>query len=183
MVESAFMAEPRVAFSSLIQSLERILSPLDLETMTRLKALGIDPDHLLPAYPVETWYAGIELAMSRFDPSLTHEQRQNHFGVRLVEVYGETLVGKAMYAMMRLIGPERSIQRATRSFRTATNFLDTSHVVHGPKDWELTMNEVVLPHRYPGFFETALSVAGAKNVKVRLTALTETHSSFRATWE
>ena len=177
------MAEPRVAFSSLMQSLERILRPLDAPTMERVRALGIDFDKLLPAYPVETWYAGIELAMSRFDPSLTPEQKQNHFGVRLVEVYGDTLVGKAMYAMMRIIGPERSIQRATRSFRTATNFLDTSYVVHGPRDWELTMNEVVFPHRYPGFFEKALSVAGAKNVKVELTGLTDTHASYRSRWD
>ena len=119
------MAEPRVAFSSLMQSLEKILRPIDAPTMERVRALGIDFDKLLPAYPVETWYGGIELAMSRFDSSLTPEQKQNHFGVRLVEVYGDTLVGKAMYAMMRLIGPERSIQRATRSFRTATNFLYT----------------------------------------------------------
>lgn len=177
------MAEPRVAFSSLMQSLEKILRPIDAPTMERVRALGIDFDKLLPAYPVETWYAGIELAMSRFDPSLTPEQKQNHFGVRLVEVYGDTLVGKAMYAMMRLIGPERSIQRATRSFRTATNFLDTSYVVHGPRDWELTMNEVVFPHRYPGFFEKALSVAGAKNVKVELTRLTDTHASYRSRWD
>lgn len=177
------MAEPRVAFASLMQSLGRILGPLDAPTLERVRALGIDFDRLLPAYPVETWYAGIELAMSRFDPSLTPEQKQNHFGVRLVEVYGDTLVGKAMYAMMRLIGPERSIQRATRSFRTATNFLDTSYVVHGPRDWELTMNEVIFPHRYPGFFEKALSVAGAKNVKVVLTGLTDTHASYRSRWD
>lgn len=177
------MAEPRVAFSSLMQSLEKILRPIDAPTLERVRALGIDFDKLLPAYPVETWYAGIELAMSRFDSSLTPEQKQNHFGVRLVEVYGDTLVGKAMYAMMRIIGPERSIQRATRSFRTATNFLDTSYVVHGPRDWELTMNEVVFPHRYPGFFEKALSVAGAKNVKVELTGLTGTHASYRSRWD
>lgn len=177
------MAEPRVAFSSLMQSLEKILRPLDAPTMERVRAMGIDFDKLLPAYPVETWYAGVELAMSRFDPSLTPEQKQNHFGVRLVEVYGDTLVGKAMYAMMRIIGPERSIQRATRSFRTATNFLDTSYVVHGPRDWELTMNEVVFPHRYPGFFEKALSVAGAKNVKVELTGLTDTHATYRSRWD
>ena len=177
------MAEPRVAFSSLMQSLEKILRPIDAPTMERVRGLGIDFDKLLPAYPVETWYAGIELAMSRFDPSLTPEQKQNHFGVRLVEVYGDTLIGKAMYTMMRIIGPERSIQRATRSFRTATNFLDTSYVVHGPRDWELTMNEVVFPHRYPGFFEKALSVAGAKNVKVELTGLTGTHASYRSRWD
>ncbi|MDP1918285.1 MAG: DUF2378 family protein [Myxococcales bacterium] len=177
------MAEPRVAFSSLMQSLEKILRPIDAPTMERVRALGIDFDKLLPAYPVETWYAGIELAMSRFDPSLTPEQKQNHFGVRLVEVYGDTLIGKAMYTMMRIIGPERSIQRATRSFRTATNFLDTSYVVHGPRDWELTMNEVVFPHRYPGFFEKALSVAGAKNVKVELTGLTDTHATYRSRWD
>ncbi|MBL8919917.1 MAG: DUF2378 family protein [Myxococcaceae bacterium] len=177
------MGEPRVAFSSLIESLGRILAPLDAPTVQRLEAIGIDLDHILPAYPMETWYAGIELAMSRFDPALTHEQKQSHFGVRLVEVYGETLVGKAMYTMMRLIGPERTIARATRSFRTATNFLETSAVQHGPRDWELTMNEVVLPHRYPGFFEKVLELAGAKHPKTRLVNVSATHASFRSTWE
>lgn len=177
------MAEPRVAFSSLIESLGRILAPIDDPTRAKLKEIGIDLEHLLPAYPIEAWYAGVELAMSRFDPTLTFEQKQNHFGVRLVEVYGETLIGKAMYAMMRLIGPERSIQRATRSFRTATNFLDTQYVVHGPRDWELSLNEVVLPHRYPGFFEKALTVAGAKNAKTWMTKLTDTHATYRSTWE
>lgn len=177
------MAEPHVAFSSLIESLGRIMAPLDEPARTKLKGLGIDLEHILPAYPVETWYAGIELAMSRFDPSLTPEQKQAHFGVRLVEVYGDTLVGKAMYAMLRLIGPERSIQRATRSFRTATNFLDTSSVMHGPRDWELTMNEVVLPHRYPAFFQKVLTLAGAKNPKTWMTSLTDTHASYRSTWD
>ncbi|MDX2015978.1 MAG: DUF2378 family protein [Myxococcaceae bacterium] len=178
------MAEPRVAFASLFESLERILAPVrDASVDARLRELGIDFGHLQPAYPVETWYAGIELAMSRFDPTWTDAQRQNHFGVRLVQTYGDTLVGKAMYAMMRLIGPERSIVRATRSFRTAVNFLDTSYVMHGPRDFELTMNEVVLPHRYPGFFEAALQVAGAKDVRCELTRLTETHASYRSTWQ
>jgi uncharacterized protein (TIGR02265 family) len=177
------MGEQRVAFSSLIESLGRILEPLDVPTLTKLRELGIDLEHLQPAYPVETWYAGVELALSRFDPALSPEQKQNHFGVRLVEVYGDTLVGKAMYAMMRLIGPERSILRATRSFRTATNFLETTTVQHGPRDWQLTMNEVVLPYRYPGFFEKALSVAGAKNVKTWLVDLSATHATYRSTWE
>jgi uncharacterized protein (TIGR02265 family) len=178
------MAEPRVAFASLFESLERILAPVRDDTVdARLKELGIDFNRLLPAYPVETWYAGIELAMSRFEPSWTNEQRQNHFGVRLVETYGETLVGRAMYAMMRLIGPERSIVRATRSFRTAVNFLETSYVRHGPRDFELTMNEVVLPHRYPGFFAAALGVAGANNVRCQLTRLTGTHATYRSQWD
>jgi uncharacterized protein (TIGR02265 family) len=177
------MDEPRVAFASLFESLERILAPVrDASVDARLRELGIDFNRLLPAYPVEVWYSGIELAMSRFDPALTFEQKQNHFGVRLVQTYGDTLVGKAMYGMMRLIGPERSILRATRSFRTAVNFLDTSYVTHGPRDFELTLNEVVFPHRYPGFFETALSVAGAKDVRVELTRLTDTHASYRARW-
>lgn len=175
--------EPRVAFASLFESLERIMAPLDDQTRERLKAAGIDFSRLLPAYPIETWYAGIELAMSRFDPAMSDAEKQHHFGVRLVEVYGETLVGRAIYAMMRLIGPERTIQRATRSFRTATNFLDTTAVMHGPRDWELTMNEVVFPHRYPGFFARVLTLAGAKNVQTRLTALTDTHASYRSTWE
>jgi uncharacterized protein (TIGR02265 family) len=177
------MAEPRVAFASLFESLDRILGPtLDLEAQQRLRELGIDFRRLLPAYPIETWYAGIELAMSRFDPAMSPEQRQNHFGVRLVQTYGDTLVGRAMFTMMRLIGPGRSIQRATRSFRTATNFLDTTCVSHAPNDWELTLNETVYPHRYPGFFEEALGVAGAKEVKVVMTGLTDTQASYRARW-
>lgn len=176
------MGEPRVAFASLIESLGRILAPLDDATRARLKSIGIDFDRVLPAYPIETWYAGIEVALSRFDPALTFEERQNRFGVRLVEVYGETLIGKAMYGMMRVIGPERTIQRATRGFRTATNFLETSAVQHGPRDWALTMNEVVFPHRYPGFFDAALKVAGARNPKTSLVLLTDTHATYRATW-
>jgi uncharacterized protein (TIGR02265 family) len=177
------MAEPRVAFASLFESLERILEPVrDASVDARLRELGVDLRHLKPAYPMETWYACIELAMSRFDPSLTFEQKQNRFGVRLVETYGETLIGKALYSMMRVIGPERSIVRATRAFRTSVNFLETSHVMHGPRDFELTINEVVMPHRYPGFFEAALGVAGAKNVRAELSKVTETHATFRARW-
>jgi uncharacterized protein (TIGR02265 family) len=178
------MSEPRVAFASLFESLERILAPVrDASVDARLRELGIDFRQLQPAYPIETWYAGVELAMSRFDPSWTPEQRQHHFGVRLVQTYGDTLVGKAVYSMMRLIGPERSIVRATRSFRTAVNFLETSYVMHGPRDCELTMNEVVFPHRYPGFFAEAIMVAGARNPRCELTRLTETHASYRTRWD
>lgn len=175
--------EERVAFASLFESLERILGrQLDGPTATKLRELGIDFARLQPAYPIATWYACIEVAMNRFNPAWSTEEKQHHFGVRLLEVYGETLVGKATYTMMKLIGPERTIQRATRAFRTATNFLETQATMLGPREFEMSLNEVVFPHRYPGFFSKALTLAGAKDADVRLTSLSETHAVFRAQW-
>ncbi len=136
------------------------------ELLTNFRLYGFDPERLLPAYPQKTFIEVLRLLGRALHPGASEEDAILQIGRGFIDGYGETLVGRAMLAMIGIIGPRRTLERLTRQFRTGNNFSDTRLTQSGANEYQLWCNEVRLPGWYQGIVSRGLEVAGAKGVTV-----------------
>ncbi len=140
-------ANEAVIFEGALEGVLRSFGPrLTPELRAGAKALGIDFEHLLPAYPMEKWEQLVRLVAASLFPGLPEEQQWERMGFEFMEGYLQTLLGRAALAIGRVIGPRRTMERMGRNFRTAGNYLHAEAVTHGPTDVEVT-TRVVEPFR------------------------------------
>ena len=178
------MAEALV-FSSTFDALARALgSRLTVESKARFKALGVNYDapELLPAYPFETWVKAMDLGAELVMPNASQEARHEAMGRRMVDSYGETLVGKALLTAMRVIGPRRTLERMARNLRTANNYTETKVTVAPDGAYHLWCSKVASTSFYRGMLQRGVEVAGGKSVTVTPLAHDETGATFSISW-
>lgn len=164
------MSAERLEFSQVIEGLfvRGLKGRVDDALRAQLKGAGIDlSNSLLPAYPSAVFAKGVELAAKHLHPDLPYERAVNQLGRAFFRGYVGTLVGAAMFQVMKLIGPRRTLQRMQRNFRTGTNYVTTRFVALGPTEVDLWFNEVNgLPTFYQGVMEEGAGLIGATNVSV-----------------
>lgn len=157
------MAE-KLVFEQTIEGLyvrglgSRLTPPLKAQ----LRAVGVDVDKtLLPAYDFEVWMRSLEVTAAGLYPSLPTEQAMFHVGESFIEGYKETLLGRAVLGVVRVLGPHRALARARQSFRSGNNYTEATLTPLGPEATELWMNEVgPWPTFTGGIIHAALAASG-----------------------
>ncbi|MFZ5442560.1 MAG: DUF2378 family protein [Myxococcota bacterium] len=177
------MAE-KLIFSQTIEGLLRSVSGrLTPELMAGMKARGIDPSApLLPAYPVRVFIDVVSWLATELHPGRPLDDAVCQVGRAFMDSYGETMVGRAMLAMIRLIGPRRTLERVTRQFRTGNNFSDTRLTPRSATEYDLWVNEVSMVGWYLGLLSRGVELAGAKGVEVTLLSHDAAGAVFRVRW-
>lgn len=176
------MAE-NLIFAQTVEGLLRAMGPLDAATRAELKRRGVDPDQrLLPAYPLEQFVAVLDFAGARLTPHVAADEQTRLLGRRFMDGYQDTMIGRAMVAAMRVIGPWRTLERLTHKFRTGNNFSDTRLSRLGPTEAELWCNQVTRPGWYSGVVGRGLELAGAKDVVVTIIENGPAGGRFRVRW-
>ncbi len=178
--------EERVVFASVVEGLVRhgLQGHVSLRLRERLRQEGVDIDRpLLPAYPVPTWSRCLNIIAEESFPGLPPEEAFRRLATRHVEGYGHTLFGRAVYRVMRLLGPRRMVQRLPQTLRGTDNYTDAELVEVGPAAFEMRMNSVLYAPGYvEALFEAMLRVAGAQSPQVVTTRVEEGHTTYRLTW-
>jgi uncharacterized protein (TIGR02265 family) len=132
------VSEVQLVFSQTVEGLLRAVGPLDEAARVKFRAIGINPDaRLEPAYPVERYVAMQKVAVEVFAPGIPFTLGIETLGRRFVDGYGETLVGKAVLATMKLLGPRRTLERLTRTLSTGSSFFETKLEEFEPGVWHL----------------------------------------------
>ncbi|RKH12531.1 DUF2378 family protein [Corallococcus sp. CA053C] len=160
----------RLVFQQSFEGLIRALGDrLDEPCAKQLRDAGIDPrGKLSVAYPLDVWVGALKLAASVLAPSENLEDGAEVVGRRFLEGYGATLIGSALLAGVRLLGPHRMLDRMTRNLRTGTNYLEARLEQTGPTRYVLTCRPVVVAGFYRGLFAAGLEMSGAKRPSVVL---------------
>jgi uncharacterized protein (TIGR02265 family) len=150
----------------------------------QLRKEGLDLDRpLLPAYPLETWSRCMALAASTLYPGEPQEVALRKLGERMIEGYLETAMGRAMFGVLKLLGPQRTLGRMQKNFRSANNYTEVRISEVGPSEADLWMNE-------PGFMRffmqgvllAGLRGAGAPDVAVTLRHFDDATVTYRIAW-
>jgi uncharacterized protein (TIGR02265 family) len=154
-------------FSQTVEGLVRTLGVLTPEARLKMKAIGFDLARpLLPAYPVEQWLQLMRLAAELHAPEQPIDEALTSLGRQFVAGYGETMLGKMLLVVLRMVGPRRALERFSHHLSTGSNFF-VSSLTRGPSgDWVLWINRVTWPGWYVGLIESGLEHAGGRNVSV-----------------
>jgi uncharacterized protein (TIGR02265 family) len=168
-------------FEGLFRSVQARLTPV---LQQGLKERGVDPTRtLLPAYSHEVFAEVMLYLAATLHPGVPEDEAVKLLGRGFMEGFGETMIGRAMLAAMRLIGPRRTLERVSRQFRTGNNYTETKLTAVGEREYELWVNEVRLPGWYMGIVGRGLELAGATQVQVVLTGREGRSGTFRVTWQ
>ncbi|HEX8819399.1 MAG TPA: DUF2378 family protein [Archangium sp.] len=151
----------------------------------QLRQAGLDLERpLLPAYPLETWFQCVALAAETLYPGEPRDLALRRVGERMVDGYLETTMGSAMFGLLRLLGPQRTLGRMQKNLRSANNYTEARLTEVGPRELDLWMNEPG-PLRYfmQGVLLAGLRGAGTPDVQVALHHFDDASVTYRVSWE
>lgn len=153
---------------------------------TQLRAAGVDLDKpLLPAYSLETWSRCIELSAPVLFPTERDEVAWRQLGERLIDGYKETMIGRAMFATLKLLGPRRMLQRSRKNFRSGNNYTEVELTDVSPTEMDVWFNEKndTLRHFTAGLVLAGLRVGGAREPQVSIRHSDARGVTLRASWK
>ena len=174
----------KLIFAQTIEGLLRSLGGRVTPQLTeglRLRGLNLSAA-LLPAYSLSVWVEVLSFVATQLHPGLALDEAVAAVGREFMDGYAQTLVGRAMVPMMRLIGPRRTLERVTRQFRTGNNFSETRLNQLSPSEFTLWVNEVQLAGWYIGILSRGLELAGSREVKIELLSREAGAGTFRVRW-
>lgn len=146
----------------------RALQPPTPPELEAFKRAGIDGKKFQAAYPLIQYTDLVDACgASRFG-HLEPLQRFTEVGRLFMLGYEKTLVGQALIAVLRLLGPARVLQRMTRNFRTANNYTEVTLELVAPTQHVVRITHVTRPGLFIGLLEKGLTYAGAKELSVTL---------------
>lgn len=167
-------------FEGLLRSLSGKLTP---PLVQGLRTRGVDVEQpLQSAYPMETFIEVVQYLAGALHPQLALEDGVALIGRGFLDGFGETMIGRAMLAMLRIIGPHNSLKRLTQEFRTGNNYSETRLTQCGERTYELWVNELHMPGWYIGVVSRGLELAGARGSKVELQSQDPVGGTFRVSW-
>lgn len=176
----------RLVFSSIVEGLLKhgLVGEMPPSLRARLKVEGIDVDRpLLPAYPVKTWEKCLHQIVEHYYPQLPREESFRKLGKQMADGYAHTFMGKALYALMRLLGPNRTLKRMAQNLGSSDNYTNVTLVELSPTEFEMKMNSTLEIRGYAeGLFEAMLETSGAREVSVAESARADVGTAYRIRW-
>ncbi|MCY1072924.1 DUF2378 family protein [Archangium lansingense] len=183
------MSETPLVFNHTVQGLFSRTFPdgVPPELKAQLRVAGVDLDKpLLPAYPTTVWSRCIDLgARAAFPDEPRRELAWRRMGERMIDGYQDSMIGRAMFSMLQVLGPRRMLQRAQKNFRTGNNYSEVRITEVSPTEMELWFNETddVLRHFTVGLVLAGMRAGGADEPQVRLHDMDAKGFTMRATWK
>lgn len=160
--------QQKVVFGSSVEALWRALEPFTEAETKAFAALGVrDGRRFDAAYPLVPYMAVLTAAAKGRFSHLEGDAAYVQVGHLYIQGFTRTFVGQALAAMLRIIGPRRTLERMTRNLRSANNYTETQLETLAPNHHLLRINEVAFPGFYQGVLEATCTNAGAKQLSVR----------------
>ncbi len=179
--------EHRLVYSQVVEGLleHGLRGRVSPRLKERLKQAGLDLDRpLLPAYPVPLWVMCLGIIAEETYPGVSREQAFRQLAETHVEGFGRTLIGKAAFGVMRLLGPRRLVHRLPQTLRANDNYTEAELIPRGPTTYEMRINSVLeAPGYAEALFEAMLRVGGAESPRATRMEVSANSSTYLLTWK
>jgi uncharacterized protein (TIGR02265 family) len=174
----------KMIFDNAVDGLVRALSGRLTPALTkRLKEVGLDiHGKRKPGYSLDEWRSILRVTREELFPGLAPPLGYRRLGELFIDGYLQTVLGSAVAGLLRLIGPKRTLVRATQNFRSANNYTTTKLTELGPNHFELWMNEVDDPDFTMGIIIRGITVSGGKSAAVKVISHDSESCRFDVRW-
>jgi uncharacterized protein (TIGR02265 family) len=174
----------RVVFGASFEGLLRAMMPPTPAEQKALDAANVRiGGPYSAAYPLETYIAVMKACADSRYGHLPELERYTAVGRLFFQGYERTIIGQALVAVVRVLGPQRTLQRMTRNFRTANNFTHCEVEMVSPSHHLVRISWSLYPGFYKGLLEAGCSRAGAKALKVEMISFVDCSPVFSVSWE
>jgi uncharacterized protein (TIGR02265 family) len=176
------MAEQQIVFSSSMEGMWRALqppTPLEAEAFARA---GVNGKDFQAAYPLVQYTDLLDACGTSRFAHLAPLERFTEVGRLFMKGYEKTFIGQALIAMLRVLGPKRTLQRMTRNFRTANNYTEVEVEPLGATHYRVRVTHVTRPGLFVGLLEAGCTYAGAKNLSVTLISHADQVAVYEVKW-
>ncbi|MET0404068.1 MAG: DUF2378 family protein [Cystobacter sp.] len=185
--ESTSAARERWVFEHTVDGLFRgsLRERLSATALVSLRQAGIDLSRpLLPAYSSETWIRALHIAAEAFSADLSPEASWRRLGQEVIQGLVHTRVGSAMVSVAGLLGPLRFLRRLNSTLRSTDSYVESRLKEVGPTSCEVWISEVMeQPAYHRGMLEALVSLAGGRDVRVRVLTCEGPGAWFLVEWE
>ena len=176
------MSEPKVVFAQSMEGLYRALSPHTPEEKAAFLRAGVKGDHFAAGYSIETWLELLDACASSRFAHLPELERYAAVGRLFFLGFEKTLMGSALLALLKVIGPRRMLDRLTRNFRSANNFTVGTLTSLAPNHHRLHINFTARPGFYLGVIESGCQRSGAQGLSVVALETTDRGTTYEVKW-
>ncbi|MGA9523639.1 MAG: DUF2378 family protein [Myxococcaceae bacterium] len=180
------MPDEQLVFAHTVEALfENALGDkLTAKARDRLKSRGLNLDWKLPAYPRTQFHEWVQIAAEEVHPGIPRGRALEQIGMSVIAGYEKTLLGRALVAAGRLMGPKRTLTRMTHNFRSTSNYLETRLTELGTNSYDLWINETSgVPEYYRGVMIAVITEAGGKDVRVDMRPESGGACTYRISWK
>ncbi len=155
------------------------------ELQQELKAVGLDlTRQLLPAYPRKVWNAALPLAVQHVWPQLDLADGHYRLGRAIIDGFQETLLGRALAGMARVLGPMRTLGRMRQNLRTGANY---NEITLTPETANVVLFWINEPFIHPGYVQGLLhgsiEISGGRNSAVEIVSRDPAGTTYRVRWD
>src|SRR4051812_43346763 len=174
-----------VIFSHGVEALfVKALGPrIDAACRERLRQVGLDLDSkLLPAYPLDVIAQCTDVVARSVFPDRTLAEARWLMGEAQVVGYGETLIGRAVLSILRLLPPRLILDRLGHAWRSGNNFTQTKVRELSPNECELWVNRTGFPELSQGLIATVMRLSGHPDAQVRIESVDGPSCTYRVSW-
>ncbi len=149
----------------------------------RLRAEGLDLDYTLhPAYSFEKWCRFVAIANEELHGGALESGYQT-LGERVVDGFRESFLGRAVFGVLKTIGPKRALYRLKQSFRAGNNYSEGTVTEVGTNQFEVWMNECGdIRHLTSGILLAGVRAAGAKDPRVTVKSFDADGVTYSVSW-
>ena len=164
--------------------LDAVRARLTPRILSRLQAeAGIDATASRPSYSLASLNALTRVLAEELYRGLPVDEATYQLGIACLKHYERTLLGRALFPVVRLLGPLRIAKRLPGIFRQTNNYADVKVEVTSDQSWELEHNEVGdYPHMIRGNMQGAGELFGWKNHKCELLSYDGHRARYRVSW-
>ncbi len=184
---SADSNQPKLIFEQTIEGLflKGLGSSVTPDLKARLKAAGLDLDAKLePAYSMAQWTTFITIAAQLLHSDVDLPKGLHRLGETLLAGFFEGGVGKALSALVRIIGPRQTLMRMKRNLRSGNNYSESEVTEIAPGEYRLWVNEPgVTRYITQGILQAGLAIAGAKGLTVSVEQFDDESVTYLVRWQ
>lgn len=180
--------EKRLVFAHAMEGLfeKALKGRLTDRIRERVKAeAGVDLSRKFdPGYPFPRWEKCLVVVSEELFPSLPPDEALEEVGVLLTHGYFQTLMGSALAALLRVIGPARALKRMDRSLRTGNKYTEASVKELGPTRFEFWSNESGLAQfNLVGVLRAGAEISGARNLRTQIVKRDDEGVTIQLEWD
>src|SRR5687767_9369501 len=110
------------AVTNLLDAFRARIGPRIRERL-RVEA-GIEETALKPRYPLELHDAAVKILSEELFPGRPFDEATYEVGRGMLSHYGRGVLGRALFSLIRLVGPMRMLKRVPEYYKMSNNYAD-----------------------------------------------------------